>query len=120
MSARLPLLAAGAALLLLAALAWGGASLGRWFQGDPVQAAIHALLATGALASALLARRRGGAATTLATILLALGVVGTLAPRMFGYPERLGLSLRWEVGENAAHLLLGGWLALVAARKNGT
>lgn len=120
MKARTFLLVAGASLLILSSigLLWiarGEPAQARWFSADPAQSALHAALGLVAIAAGLLApARRHAAAKGLAILLLGLAVLGMLTPRLFGYPERLGSSLRWEVGENVAHLILGGWGAYVA------
>lgn len=117
--ARAYLLGLAAILFVLAAAssALGTRSYARWFSADPLQGAIHATLAILALLAASSARARARAPLAFAILLLGLGVLGTLTPRSFGYPERLGSALRWEVGENAAHLILGGWGAYVATRE---
>lgn len=106
------LLATGTTLLFLAAAGW--VVRGRWFSGDPTQSVVHALLGVMAIGAAFWTRR-AKAAAGLAIVLLGLGVLGTLTPRLFGYPARLGLALKWEVLENAAHIVLGAWGAFAAA-----
>ena len=111
---------AGVILLMLSAtgmllIARGEPAQGRWFSADPSQSALHATLGIAAIGAALLGGERRHAATqALAILLLGLAILGMLTPRLFGYPARMGSSLRWEVGENVAHLILGGWGAYVA------
>ena len=118
--ARTYLLVAGTLCVLLAVLGFtlvtsGEPAQGRWFSADPAQSTLHGALGIAAIAAGLLgSARQPAAAKALAIALLALAVLGMLTPRLFGYPERMGLSLRWEVGENVAHLILGGWGAYVA------
>lgn len=125
MRARNYWLASGA---LLGALAIAGAlarasGLGRappWFVLEPEQDALHAALAIASIAIGLAPipdKRQRRLALGAATFYLALAALGSLAPRLFGYPARMGLTLRFEVMENAAHLMLGVWSAYVGTRE---
>lgn len=106
-------LASGAVLALFAAA-------GAWRGATPL-AAFHAALAVAAFAMAfapLAQRAARGAILAAATLFLAIAILGILSPRLFGYPARLGLDLRFGWEENLTHLALGIGAAYVGTNDN--
>lgn len=106
-------LASGAALAFFAAA-------GAWRGATPL-VGLQAALAVAAVVMAFAPvpeRAARGAVLAAATLFLAIAILGILSPRLFGYPARLGLDLRFGWVENLTHLALGIGAAYVGTNDN--
>lgn len=122
---RVYLVASGVALALLAAfgtatVATGNPTiLGLFLIFDNTHNALHAILAVVALGAGLAPlpeRYARWIAAGLGTLYIALGVLGMLHARLYGYPARMGMPIQLELVENVLHFILGAWGAYVGTQ----
>lgn len=124
-ASRVFLLAGGGAVGLLAVLGFvldarGESDLfGVYLLFDAPHNVAHAVLAIVALGAGLAPlpeKATKGAALGLGLFYLLLAVLGFAHGGLWGYPQRLGWKVHMELGENLAHLILGGWGAYVGSQ----